>query len=87
MAALIKSGTYNETARCIQSATVLRIDSEGLREIIRREPLKGLEAMEELAQLYLNRLNNTRAASTVLCRAFRSVIHKSEVYGVYGEMG
>jgi hypothetical protein len=41
--------------------------------------------MAELAQLYSNRLNNTRAAVTNLLRIFKAQIHKSEVYGIYGE--
>lgn len=87
MAALTKSHIYNVTAHCTKSATALSLDSAGLQEIIRREPVFGLEVMAELAQLYMNRLNNTRMAVTNLFRIFKSQIHKAEIFDIYGELG
>lgn len=86
MAALSKSHVYNVTAKCIRSTSAFAIDASGLKEIITRDPLVGVEVMAELAQLYSNRLNNTRAAVTNLFRIFKAQTHKSEVYGIYGEM-
>ncbi|MBW1741012.1 MAG: cyclic nucleotide-binding domain-containing protein [Deltaproteobacteria bacterium] len=85
MAALSKSHVYNVTAKCIKSTTALAIDSGGLKEIITRDPFVGVEVMAELAQLYSNRLNNTRAAATNLFRIFKAQTHKANIYDVYGE--
>jgi CRP/FNR family transcriptional regulator len=85
MAALSKSHVYNVTAKCIEKMTAFAIDAAGLQEIIRQEPRVAIEVMAELAQLYSNRLNSTRAAVTNLFRIFKSQTHKSAVYDVYGE--
>lgn len=86
MAALSKSHVYNVTAKSIRPTTAFAIDSAGLKEIITREPLVGVEVMAELAQLYSNRLNNTRAAITNLYRIFKAQTHKSDVFDVYAEL-
>jgi CRP-like cAMP-binding protein len=87
MAALSRSHVYNVTAKCVKSTKAFTISASGLKEIITRDPNLGVEVMAELAQLYSNRLNNTRAAVTNLFRIFKAQTHKAEVYGVYGEMG
>ena len=87
MAALTKSHIYNVTAHCTRSTIALSLDSAGLQEIIRQEPVYGLEVMAELAQLYMNRLNNTRMAITNLFRIFKSQTHKAEIFDIYGELG
>jgi CRP-like cAMP-binding protein len=87
MAALSKSHVYNVTARCITNTEAFAVDASGLKEIIARDPLVGVEVMAELAQLYSNRLNYTRAAATNLFKIFKAQTHKSEVYGIYAEMG
>ena len=86
-AALAKSHIYNVTAKCITKTKALAMDSAGLQEIIRQEPLVGLEVMAELAQLYLTRLNYTRTAITNLFRIHKAQIDKSEVFDVYDELG
>jgi CRP-like cAMP-binding protein len=86
MAALSKSHVYSVTATCTKSTTAFALDSDGLRDIIRREPAVGLEVMAELAQLYLNRLNYTRRAITNLFKIFKSQIRKAEVFDVYSEL-
>lgn len=87
MASLTKSHIYNVTAHCTRSTTALSLDSAGLQEIIRQEPVYGLEVMAELAPLYMNRLNNTRMAVTNLFRIFKSQTHKAEIFDIYGELG
>jgi len=87
MAALSKSHVYNVTAKCIENTEALAVDASGLKEIIARDPLVGVEVMAELAQLYSNRLNYTRAAVTNLFKIFKAQTHKSDVYSVYAEMG
>lgn len=86
MAALSKSHVYNVTAQCIKHTKAFAVDTSGLKEIIARDPAVGVEVMAELAQLYSNRLNYTRAAVTNLFRIFKAQTHKSEVYGIYAEM-
>jgi CRP-like cAMP-binding protein len=87
MAALTKSRTYNVTALCTEDSAAFALDSTELREIIRREPSLGLEVMAELAQLYVHRLNFTRAAVKNLYKIFRSQVTKPEIYDVYAECG
>ena len=86
MASLTKSQIYNVTAHCTRSTIALSFDSAGLQEIIRREPDYGLEVMAELAQLYMNRLNNTRMAVTNLFKIYKSQTHKAEIFDIYGEL-
>ncbi|OEU46170.1 MAG: hypothetical protein BBJ60_00690 [Desulfobacterales bacterium S7086C20] len=86
MAALTKSRVYNVTATCTKSTKAFALDSDGLRDIIRREPAAGLEVMAELAQLYLNRFNYTRRAITNLFKIFKTQTYKAEVYDVYSEL-
>jgi CRP-like cAMP-binding protein len=87
MAALTKSHIYNVTAHCTKRATALSLDSARLQEIIRWQPVYGLEVMAELAWLYMNRLNNTRMAVTNLFTIFKSQTHKAEIFDIYGELG
>jgi CRP/FNR family cyclic AMP-dependent transcriptional regulator len=87
IASLTKSHIYNVTAHCTRSTIALSFDSAGLQEIIRQEPVYGLEVMAELAQLYMYRLNNTRMAVTNLFRIFKSQTHKAEIFDIYGELG
>ena len=87
MASLTKSHIYNVTAHCTKSTIALSFDSAGLLDIIRQEPGCGLEVMAELAQLYMNRLNNTRMAVTNLFKIFKSQTHKAEIFDIYGELG
>jgi CRP/FNR family transcriptional regulator len=87
MAALAKSHVYHVTAHCTRSTSALSLDAAGLQEIIRQEPVYGLEVMANLAQLYMKRLNNTRTAITNLFRIFKSQIHKAEIFDIYGELG
>jgi CRP-like cAMP-binding protein len=87
MAALSKSRVYNVTAKCVRETEAFAVDASGLKEIISREPLVGVEVMAELSQLYSNRLNYTRAAVTNLFKIFKAQTHKSDVYSIYAEMG
>ncbi len=87
IASLTKSHIYNVTAHCTRSITALSFDSAGLQEIIRQEPVYGLEVMAELALLYMKRLNNTRMAVTNLFRIFKSQTHKAEIFDIYSELG
>jgi len=85
MAALTKAARYNVTATCNNRVAAFAIEAKGLREIIRQEPIKGLESMAELAQLYSNRLNNARATVNTMCRIFASQSHKTGLSHVYWE--
>ena len=84
-AALTKSHVYNATAKCIRASTVLAFDSAKLQEIIRQEPVFGLEVMAELTELYLKRLNLIRMETTNLFRILRSRSHKPGILDVYWE--
>ncbi|NVM22777.1 MAG: cyclic nucleotide-binding domain-containing protein [Desulfobacterales bacterium] len=84
--ALAKANMYNVTAECVTRTKVLAMDSAGLQEIIRQEPLVGIEVMAELVQIYLNRLNYTRTAITNLFRIYKSQTDKSKVFDVYAEL-
>ncbi len=86
MASMTKSPRYNVTATCKENVTALAIDAKKLQQIIRREPLNGLEVMAELAQLYSNRLNNARSAVNTICRIFASQARKSQLSDVYREL-
>jgi len=85
MAALTKLRRYDVTAKCIDSATTLALDSTKLAHIIRKDSVAGLEVMAELAQLYLNRLHATRIQMSNLLRIFRAQDQKTPVFGEYGK--
>jgi CRP-like cAMP-binding protein len=85
-ASLMSPYISNVTARCIKSTKALAIDSAGFQEILRRDPLIGFEVMTRLAQLYLNRLNSTRAAITNLFKIFKFQTRKPLVFDTYGEL-
>lgn len=84
-ASLIEPHIYNVTAKCIHGTKVLAMDSAGLQEIMRQDPFVGFEVMTELARIYFNRLNSTRAAATNLFKIFKFETEKSMVYDTYRE--
>jgi len=84
-ASLIEPHIYNVTAKCIQGTKALAMDSAGLQEIMRRDPFVGFEVMTELARIYFNRLNSTRAAATNLFKIFKFETEKAKIYDTYGE--
>jgi CRP-like cAMP-binding protein len=81
--ALSKLRRYDVTAKCIDRARTLAMDSTKLNQIVRKDPVAGLEVMAELAQLYLNRLNSTRMGMRNLLRIFRSQGQRTPLFGVY----
>jgi len=84
-AALVNPFIYNVTARCTNPSRTLAIDSVGVQEIIRREPIIGFEVMTKLAQLYFNRLNATRAAVTSLFKTFKFRTRRPKGFDTPGE--
>jgi CRP-like cAMP-binding protein len=86
MAALSNSRLYNVTAKCIEKARALALDSKKLNQIVRQDAVAGLEVMAELAQLYLNRLNATRTGMSNLLRIFRYQNQKPSFFGIYDEL-
>ena len=85
-ASLMSPFVSNVTARCVKATTVLAMDSAKFQEIIRQDPLIGLEVMTKLAQLYFKRLNTTRAAITNLFKIFKFQTRKPLVFDTYGEL-
>ena len=79
MAALTKLRRYDVTAKCIEHARTLALDSAKLNRIVRKDTVAGLEVMAELAQLYLNRLNATRMQMSNLLRIFRVQDQKTPI--------
>lgn len=85
MAALSKSRRYDVTAKCIDSAATLALDSTKLAHIIRKDSVAGLEVMADLAQLYLNRLHAIRMEMSHLLRILRAQDQKTPEFGEYGK--
>jgi CRP/FNR family cyclic AMP-dependent transcriptional regulator len=84
-ASLIEPHVYNVTAKCIQDTKALAMDSAGVQDIMRQDPLVGFQVMTELARMYFIRLNSTRAAATNLFKIFKFESDKAQVYDTYGE--
>jgi CRP-like cAMP-binding protein len=85
MAALTRSRVYSATAECMTPSTVLVFGSAQLQEIVRSEPIFGLEVMAELTELYLKRLNLMRMETSNLFKILRSQNHKPEILDAYWE--
>jgi CRP/FNR family transcriptional activator FtrB len=85
-AALVKPYIYNLTAKSTKNSKALVIDAAELREIVKRDPVMGVEVMTQLARLYCHRLNTTRMAITNLFKIFKFQVDKSKVFDTYGEL-
>ena len=86
-ASLIEPHVYNVTAKSMGSTKALAIDLARLQEIMKGDPFIGFEIVRELARIYLNRLNATRAAAANLFKIFKFETVKSRVYDTYREPG
>ena len=82
---LIKPYRNSVSAICNEKTRVLFIEGETLRKLMWRNSKAGIEIMEKVAEVYLNRLNSTRAMITNLFKMFKFQTGKSKLIETYYE--
>ncbi len=82
---LIKPYQNNVSAACNKKTKVLFIQGEILRKLMKNNSTMGLEIMDKIAEIYLNRLNSTRAMITSLFKMFKFQTGKTKIMETYYE--
>jgi CRP-like cAMP-binding protein len=82
---LIKPYRNSVSAICNKRTRVLTIGGESLRKLMWQDTRVGIEIMEKVAEVYLNRLNSTRAMITNLFKMFKFQTGKSKLIETYYE--
>ena len=82
---LIKPYRNSVSAICNKKTRVLAIEGESLRKLMWQNSKVGIEIMEKIAEVYLNRLNSTRAMITNLFKMFKVQTGKSKLIETYYE--
>jgi len=82
---LIKPYRNSVSAICNKKTRVLVIGGETLRKLMWQNCNAGIEIMEKVAEVYLNRLNSTRAMITNLFKMFKFQTGKSKLIETYYE--
>jgi CRP-like cAMP-binding protein len=85
LSSLIKPYRNNVSATCTKKTKLLSIDGEVLRKLMKQNRKVGMEIMERVAEIYYNRLNNTRAMITNLFKMFKFQTAKSKLIETYYE--
>ncbi len=85
LSSLIKPYRNNVSARCSKKTRLLSINGETLRKLMKQNRKVGMEIMERVAEIYYNRLNNTRAMITNLFKMLRFQTGKSKFIETYYE--
>lgn len=84
-ASLLAPFVYNVTAEALRRTRTLAIEASDLNKVMTGNPAMGFEVMSRLAHRYLRRLNTKRVSLVNLVKAFKSQIHKSQMYDTYME--
>ena len=82
---LIKPYRNSVSATCNKKTRALTIEGETLRKLMWQNSKAGIEIMEKVAEVYLNRLNSTRAMITNLFKMFKFQTGKSKLIETYYE--
>ena len=82
---LIKPYQNNVSATCNKKTKGLLIEGEVLRKLMKNNSTMGLEIMDKIAEIYLNRLNSTRATITNLFKMFKFQTGKTKIMETYYE--
>jgi CRP/FNR family transcriptional regulator len=85
LSSLIKPYRNNVSATCTKKTKLLSINGEVLRKLMKQNRKVGMEIMERVAEIYYNRLNNTRAMITNLFKMFKFQTGKSKLIETYYE--
>jgi CRP-like cAMP-binding protein len=85
LSSLIKPYRNNVSATCTKKTKLLSINGEVLRKLMKQNRKVGMEIMERVAEIYYNRLNNTRAMITNLLKMFKFQTGKSKLIETYYE--
>ena len=83
--ALIKPYRNSVSATCNKKTRVLCVNGEILRKLMKQNSKVGIEIMEKVAEIYLSRLNSTRAMITNLFKMFKFQTGKSKLIETYYE--
>jgi CRP-like cAMP-binding protein len=81
----IKPFQNNVSATCNKGTKVLCIHGETLRKLMKNNTSMGIEIMNKIAEIYLNRLNSTRAMITNLFKMFKFQTGKTKIMETYYE--
>jgi CRP-like cAMP-binding protein len=82
---LIKPYRNSVSAICNKKTGVLSIEGETLRKLMWQNSKAGIEIMEKVGEVYLSRLNSTRAMITSLFKMFKFQTGKSKLIETYYE--
>ncbi len=82
---LIKPYQNNVSATCNKKTKVLCIQGETLRKLMKNNSRMGIEILDKVAEIYLNRLNSTRAMITNLFKMFKFQTGKTKIMEAYYE--
>jgi CRP-like cAMP-binding protein len=82
---LTKPYQNSVSATCSKKTKVLCIHGETLRKLMRDDSKLGIEIMGKIAEIYLNRLNSTRAMLTNLFKMFKFQTGKAKIMETYYE--
>lgn len=85
LSSLIKPYRNNVSATCAKKTKLLSINGEVLRKLMKQNRKVGMEIMERVAEIYYNRLNNTRSMITNLFKMFKFQTGKSKLIETYYE--
>lgn len=85
LSSLIKPYRNNVSATCTKKTRVLSVGGEVLRKLMKQNRKAGMEIMGRIAEIYYNRLNNSRAMITNLFKMFKFQTGKSKLMETYYE--
>ncbi len=82
---LVKPYRNSVSATCNRRTTVLSVNAELLRRLMKQNTSVGIVIMERVAEIFSNRLNSNRAMITNLFKMFRVQAGKSKLMEAYHE--
>ncbi len=85
LSSLIKPYRNNVTAICTKKTSLLSMNGETLRKLMKQNSRVGIEIMQRVAEIYYNRLNSVRAMITNLFKMFKVQTGKSKLMETYYE--
>ncbi len=82
---LVKPYRNSVSATCNRRTTVLTVNAEVFRKLMKQNTVVGIVIMERVAEIFFSRLNSNRALITNLFKMFRVQTGKSKLMEAYHE--